>query len=86
MAQTKEQPTRAYAVDISGGDDIFDNPAGDESRNSGPIIYVGVAGDVKVDTVGGDTVTFKAGQGFLPVQVTKVYQTGTTATDMLWCW
>lgn len=47
-------------------------------------LYVGVSGDVKVDMVGGGTVTFKAAPaGVLPAQVTKVYKTGTTATDLL---
>lgn len=50
-------------------------------------IYVGVAGDVKVDlTDGGTGITFKAhANGYLWAQVSKVYSTvnGTTATDLL---
>jgi len=54
------------------------------------LLYVGGAGDVKVDTLGGNTVTyvgFKAGN-HLPVVVTKVYSTanGTTATDLIAGW
>ena len=48
-------------------------------------IYVGGDGDVKVDTLDGDEVTFsgaKAGTT-LPVIATKVYATGTTATNLL---
>jgi hypothetical protein len=48
-------------------------------------LYVGVAGDVAVVTEGRDTsVVFKAAPvGILPVQVTKVLSTGTTATNIL---
>jgi len=48
-------------------------------------IWVGGLGDVKVDTIGGDTVTFTAVPAgtVLPVQVRKVYSTGTTATNMV---
>lgn len=47
-------------------------------------LYIGVSGDVKVDMAGTGTVTFKAAPvGFLPVNATRVYATGTTATDIL---
>lgn len=51
-------------------------------------LYIGVSGDVKVDMVGtGEGITFKAVPvGVLPVQVTRVYATGTTATDLLALW
>ena len=50
---------------------------------SGCVLYVGVGGQVKVTTSGGDTVTFynlNNGQ-FVPVNVKKVFATGTTATN-----
>nr|DAL11089.1 MAG TPA_asm: hypothetical protein [Bacteriophage sp.] len=45
-------------------------------------LYVGGAGNVKVDMVSGGTVTFSnvAAGTLLPIQVTRVYATGTTAT------
>lgn len=48
-------------------------------------IYVGVTGDVKVDTLGSSGLVFKnAVQGsVIPVQATKVYATGTTATNLI---
>jgi hypothetical protein len=56
-------------------------------KDKGPLLglYVGGTGDVKVDLVGGGTVTFKAVPvgTILPVQVTKVYATGTTATFLV---
>lgn len=49
------------------------------------MLWVGGAGNVKVDTVGGDTVTFStvAAGTRLPIQAKKVYSTGTTATLMV---
>lgn len=49
------------------------------------VIYVGVTGDVKVTTAQGDDTVFvavPAGQ-VLPVQVIRVWATGTNATSML---
>ena len=48
-------------------------------------VYVGVGGNVKVDMVSGGTVTFvgvPAG-ALLPIQVERIYATGTTATNMV---
>lgn len=49
------------------------------------ILYVGVGGDVTVDMSGeGTNITFTAvTAGFLPVEVTRVYSTGTTATNIV---
>ncbi len=46
-------------------------------------MFVGVAGDLKVDTIDGQArvVPMLAG-GILPVIVTKIYKTGTTATSV----
>jgi hypothetical protein len=51
----------------------------------GAVLYIGTGGDVKVDTVSGDTVTFKnlADGSVLAVQVKKVYNTGTDASDII---
>ena len=48
-------------------------------------LYVGGAGDVKVQTRKGTTVTFSAvpGGSILPVGVGQVFATGTTATLIL---
>jgi len=54
----------------------------------GCVLYVGVGGNVKVTTSGGDTVSFynlNNGQ-FVPVQVSKVFSTGTTATNLIALW
>mgnify|MGYP003148440342 CR=1 FL=1 len=54
----------------------------------GCVLYIGAAGNVKVTTAGGDEVTFvgvNAGT-FLPVQVIRVWDTGTAATNILALW
>lgn len=57
-------------------------------EQGGCVLYVGVGGQVKVTTSGGDTVTFynlNNGQ-FVPVNVKKVFATGTTATNLIALW
>lgn len=49
-------------------------------------LWVGGSGDVKVDTAGGDTVTFSGVSGLLPVRVARVYSTGTTGTNIMALW
>lgn len=48
-------------------------------------LYVGVSGDVKIDTADGDTITLKnlASGVIHPISVIKVHSTETTATDIL---
>ena len=57
-------------------------------HQEGAVLYIGVAGNVKVTTVAGDTVTFIGlGAGvFFPVHVKKVWSTDTTATDLIALW
>lgn len=48
-------------------------------------IYVGATGDLKVDTVGGSTITFVGlAAGIIhPIRAKRVYSTGTTATSIV---
>lgn len=48
-------------------------------------LFVGVAGNIKVDMALGTTLTFTDVQAgsILPVQVKRVYSTGTTATSIV---
>lgn len=57
----------------------------DSTILSASTVYVGVAGNVAVTTVAGDVVTFvgMAAGTILPVLVTKVMLTNTTATTMI---
>lgn len=67
-------PTRAASVTPS-----------DSGGTYAIALYVGGAGDVAIVTEGGDTVTFAgvpAGT-IIPVRVSQVKSTGTTATDIV---
>ena len=51
------------------------------------VLYVGTGGDVKVDLIGSGTITYAVGDGeFLPILVKKVYDTDTTASDIVVHW
>jgi len=53
----------------------------------GTLLYIGVAGDLKVETSSGDIVTYVAmAAGFTPIYVKKVFSTGTAATDIIANW
>lgn len=85
MAYQKLQVGRAAAVTPSDTARIADVSGG---VNNGCVLYVGGAGNLKVETIGGDEVTFvgiNTGT-FLPVQVVKVFATGTSATNILALW
>lgn len=84
----KLQIGRAAAVTPSDTDNILSVSTQNGSGNNGCVLYVGGYGDVKVRTVGGDDITFVGVNGgtFMPVQVIKVYATGTDATDMVAMW
>ena len=85
MAYQKLQVGRAAAVTPSDTARIADVSGG---VNNGCVLYVGGAGNLKVETVGGDEVTFVgiSTGAFLPVQVVKVFATGTSATNILALW
>lgn len=57
-------------------------------NNNGCVLYIGGVGDVNVITAGGDDVTLKAvpAGSFIPVQVLRVKDTLTTATDIVAMW
>lgn len=85
MAYQKLQVGRAATVTPSDTARIPDVAGG---VNNGCVLYVGGAGNLKVETVGGDEVTFVGINtgAFLPVQVVKVFATGTSATNILALW
>jgi len=85
MAYQKLQGRRALLVTPSDTDEI---PAITGGTNNGCVLYIGLPGNVRVKTIGGDDVTFVgvyAGQ-FFPVQVIQVYATGTTAGEIVALW
>ena len=54
----------------------------------GAVLYIGTTGTLKVTTVAGDDVTFTGvvAGSFFPVQVRKVWLTGTTASNIIALW
>lgn len=85
MSYNKLQAGRAAAVTPSNTVNI---PAVTGGSNNGCVLYVGGAGNLKVLTVGGDEVTLIAVPvgTFVPVQVLRVFATGTTATNIVALW
>lgn len=76
MDATLRNATKAVAVTPSDSADL--------ARNAIKGLYVGTTGNVKVTTVGGLTVTFNTVPvGFFPVQVKRVWSTGTTASNII---
>lgn len=56
--------------------------------NQGAVLYIGGAGDIKVATSGNDIVTFVGIQAgtFFPINVVKVFATGTSCTNIIALW
>lgn len=54
----------------------------------GCVLYIGTGGNLRVVTVSGQEVTFTGiiGGSFLPVQVLKVFETGTNAANIVALW
>jgi len=88
MAYQKLQATRAVDVTPSDTVEILDPASGDGAYTSGNVLYVGTGGDLVVTTASGDKITFVNIQGgsFLPIQVVKVWATGTTAANIIALW
>ena len=57
-------------------------------QKEGCVLYIGTAGNLKVTTVGNDDVTFIGVNtgAFFPVQVKKVFATGTSADNIIALW
>ena len=87
MAYQKLQAYRAAAVTPSDTANI-PSVSSATGKSFGCVLYIGTAGNIKVVTVGGDEVTFVGINtgAFIPVQVKKVFATGTTASNILALW
>jgi hypothetical protein len=88
MAYQKLQPTRGTAVTPSNTANIA-YVGGDGNTNYWPcVLYVGTGGSVKVLTEANDEITFAnvPNGTFLPVQVVRVFSTGTTASNIVALW
>lgn len=82
----KLQVGRAFALTPSDTTNIPVVTGG--TSNNGCVLYMGGNGNIRVTTVGGDDVTFNgvlAGT-FIPVQVVKVWETGTSVANIVALW
>jgi len=88
MLNLNYAPATAAAVTPSNTDDLSTPsslPAGSQYKPA--ILYVGVSGDLSVRTASGNDVLFvNVPIGFFPVQVTRVFATGTSATNIVAIW
>ena len=59
-----------------------------QNGKEGCVLYIGTGGNLTVFTVSGQTVLFSnvLGGTFLPVQILKVFSTGTTASNFVALW
>ena len=86
MGYQKLQAQRAAVVVPS---DTVNIPSISNSTNQEScVLYVGTGGTLRVLTSGRDDVTFSNIQDgtFLPVQVLKVFATGTSASEIIGLW
>jgi len=88
MAYQKLQAYRAADVTPSDTVDIPSVSTAGGAGNNGCVLYCGVAGNIRVVTVGNDDVTLVGVNtgAFIPLQVKRVFTTGTTATNILALW
>ena len=86
MAYQKLQGYRAEVV-VPSDTVVIPSPGGGSGVNNGCVLYIGVTGDLKVTTSGGDDIVFKnVPVGFFPVNVLKVWATGTVASEIIALW
>lgn len=74
-----------YAAPVVGAVAVTTSDVADLTVSPCRGIYVGVSGDVKIDTPAGDTVTLTGlAAGMMhPIGAKRIYSTGTTATGIL---
>ena len=88
MAYQKLQLSKGKAVTPFDTIDIASVSTQSGRGNNGCVLYVGVTGNVRVLTAGGNDITFEGipGGTFMPVQVLRVFNTNTTATSIIALW
>lgn len=82
-------PYKTFASSLSDPVHMAESVTPDDGTNlttACRALYVGQGGNLRVTLVGGSTVTLvAASNGWHPVRATRVWATGTTATDILSC-
>lgn len=77
------QPVDAVVIQGGTAFDAFDvSPSDGSDIKMTDSIFVGVAGNVRVRMGSGRDITWPLSTGFHPIQCTRIYSTGTTATGI----
>jgi len=86
MGYQKLQAQRAITIVPSDTDNI--PYIGNSTNEESCVLYVGTGGNLRVLTDGNDDVTFLnvRGGSFLPVQIVRVFATGTDADNIIALW
>lgn len=77
------------AVAVVPGTNLLEPPSSalSGSQYAAATLYIGVSGDLSVQTEGGQSVVFSnVPIGFFPVKVVKVFSLGTSAADIIALW
>jgi hypothetical protein len=85
MASFTLQAFNAEVVTPNDSQDITIAGSPITGIENGVLLYVGTGGDLTITTIGGQTVTLVniADGSYVPIQVKKVWVTGTSASDIL---
>lgn len=86
MSDTFKSYTASLRDPIVSADDVNANDAADLPTVS-RALFIGGTGDVRVTLLGGDVVTFRSmANGWHPIRASRIWQTGTTATNIVACY
>jgi hypothetical protein len=85
MASFTLQAFNAEVVTPNDSQDITIAGSPITGIENGVLLYVGTGGDLTITTIGGQTVTLVniADGSYVPIQVKKVWVTGTSASNIL---
>ena len=85
MASFTLQAFNAEVVTPNDSQDITISGSPITGIENGVLLYVGTGGNLTITTIGGQTVTLSSVQSgsYVPIQVKKVWATGTTANNLI---
>lgn len=85
MATFNLQAFNAQVVSPNDSQDLVLSGGVITGIDNGACLYIGTGGNITITTIGGQTVTLNnlADGVFVPIQVKRVFATGTTASDIL---
>lgn len=85
MSDTFKSYTSSLRDPVVSATEVTPNDATDLAQTS-RALFVGGAGNLRVTLLNGSEVTFRSVQpGWHPIRVNRVWQTGTSAADIVAC-